>query len=113
MTERLFVYGTLGPGRPNEHILKNIGGNFQKAFIYGSLVDEGWGAALGYPGIVLDAKADKVQGFLFSSNHLANHWAELDNFEGEAYQRVLTQVELEDKTIVEAYVYALKDNQVG
>lgn len=22
----LFVYGTLGPGRPNAHILENIGG---------------------------------------------------------------------------------------
>lgn len=26
MTERLFVYGTLGPGRPNEHVLRDIGG---------------------------------------------------------------------------------------
>jgi gamma-glutamylcyclotransferase (GGCT)/AIG2-like uncharacterized protein YtfP len=26
MTEKLIVYGTLGPGRPNEHVLKAIGG---------------------------------------------------------------------------------------
>ena len=108
MTERLFVYGTLGPGRPNEHILKDIGGEFQMAFVSGTLLNAGWGAALGYPGIILDEKADKVQGFLFSSNQLVNHWAELDNFEGEAYERVLTQVELEDKTMVKAYVYTLK-----
>ncbi|MCT7653989.1 hypothetical protein MBH78_02755 [Oceanimonas sp. NS1] len=27
MTTRLFVYGTLGPGRPNEHVLTAIGGS--------------------------------------------------------------------------------------
>lgn len=29
MIERLFVYGSLGPGRPNEHVLAVIGGNWQ------------------------------------------------------------------------------------
>ncbi|MGI4199102.1 gamma-glutamylcyclotransferase family protein, partial [Klebsiella pneumoniae] len=28
--ESLFVYGTLGPGRPNAHILENIGGTWQE-----------------------------------------------------------------------------------
>ncbi len=27
VTKQLFVYGTLGPGRPNEHMLKAIGGS--------------------------------------------------------------------------------------
>ena len=31
--ERLFVYGTLGPGRPNEHILLKIGGTWQPASV--------------------------------------------------------------------------------
>ena len=28
MIQRLFVYGTLAPGRPNEHVLREIGGSF-------------------------------------------------------------------------------------
>ncbi len=31
--ESLFVYGTLGPGRPNAHILENIGGTWQEGHV--------------------------------------------------------------------------------
>jgi len=108
MIKNLFVYGTLAPGRPNEHILKNIGGSRGKARITGTLHHEGWGAAMGYPGITLDKDGDKVEGFLFSSEKIAEHWPELDEFEGEAYERVLTTVELKNKTIVDAFIYTLK-----
>ena len=50
--ESLFVYGTLGPGRPNAHILENIGGTWQEGHVGGSLLEKGWGAKMGYPGIV-------------------------------------------------------------
>jgi len=108
MIKKLFVYGTLGPGRPNEHILRNIGGSWEVASVTGTLHHEGWGAAVGYPGITLDKDGDKVEGFLFSSVNIAEHWSELDEFEGEAYERVLTTVELQNKTIVKAFVYTLK-----
>ncbi|KAB0731143.1 gamma-glutamylcyclotransferase, partial [Pseudomonas aeruginosa] len=26
--QRLFVYGSLGPGRPNEHLMQKIGGQW-------------------------------------------------------------------------------------
>ncbi|HSE41878.1 MAG TPA: gamma-glutamylcyclotransferase, partial [Acidobacteriota bacterium] len=42
--KRLFVYGTLAPGRPNEHILGQIGGSFEPATVIGTLYQEGWGA---------------------------------------------------------------------
>jgi len=29
MVKKLFVYGTLGLGRPNEHVLKAIGGRWE------------------------------------------------------------------------------------
>ncbi|MEM6768042.1 MAG: gamma-glutamylcyclotransferase, partial [Bacteroidota bacterium] len=51
---KLFVYGTLGPGRPNEHILSSIGGSWQAGSVKGNLYEEGWGAVMGFPGIVLD-----------------------------------------------------------
>jgi gamma-glutamylcyclotransferase (GGCT)/AIG2-like uncharacterized protein YtfP len=29
----LFVYGTLGPGRPNAHVLEGIGGSWQEGHV--------------------------------------------------------------------------------
>ncbi|NHH99730.1 gamma-glutamylcyclotransferase [Oceanimonas sp. MB9] len=107
MTTRLFVYGTLGPGRPNEHVLTAIGGSWETATITGTLRQEGWGAAMGYPGIDLDDNGGKIEGFVFSSQNLSEHWAALDEFEGEGYERVLTKVTLTNGSTVEAYVYTL------
>jgi gamma-glutamylcyclotransferase (GGCT)/AIG2-like uncharacterized protein YtfP len=68
MTHRLFVYGTLAPGRPNEHVLADVPGEWEPATVTGTLFQEGWGAAVGYPGIVLDEHGGEVEGFLFSSS---------------------------------------------
>ena len=108
MKECLFVYGTLGPNRPNEHILKNIGGSFEEASVLGILYNEGWGSEMGYPGIILDPKGEKVKGFLFSSSKLNKHWPELDEFEGSAYKRVLAEVGIKNKTTLQAFIYVLK-----
>ncbi len=109
MVERLFVYGTLGPNRPNEHILADIGGSWQDATVEGMLKQQGWGAEMGYPGIVLsDDSGQKVSGFLFLSENLTNNWQMLDDFEGEGYQRVLTKAKLNDGNFVDAFVYVLK-----
>ena len=107
--EKLFVYGTLGPGRPNEHILKNIGGTWKDAFVFGELFEEGWGAEKGFPGIRFENKVAKVRGFVFYSENLKDHWKELDAFEGAAYQRIKTEVILIDtEEVIEVDVYALK-----
>jgi gamma-glutamylcyclotransferase (GGCT)/AIG2-like uncharacterized protein YtfP len=53
MTDRLFIYGTLAPGRPNEHVLADVPGTWERATVRGKLLDEGWGAEVGYPGIAL------------------------------------------------------------
>ena len=105
---RLFVYGTLAPGRPNEHVLADIQGKWEPATIMCTLVPDGWGAAAGYPGIILNEHGDEVEGLLFSSEKLDEHWARLDEFEGEGYERVLTSVKRRDGTAVEAYVYRLR-----
>ena len=110
MTENLFVYGTLGPDRPNEHILKAIGGVWENATLRGKLRQEGWGAEMGYPGIDLDENGEEVKGFLFISKNLSNHWEMLDNFEGDGYERVVTKAKLEDGSIVDAYIYVLRSN---
>ena len=107
--QKLFVYGSLGPGRVNEHMLRNIGGTWKKGFVWGKLYEEGWGAEMGFPGIRLDRKVEMIRGHIFYSNELEQHWAELDEFEGEAYQRIKTTIILEDsKEEVDAYIYSLK-----
>lgn len=110
MTHRLFVYGTLAPGRPNEHVLANVPGVWEPATVRGTLFPEGWGAAAGYPGIVLDERGSEINGLLVSSESLAEHWARLDDFEGEGYERVLTKATLADGTAVNAYIYRLNGN---
>lgn len=105
--QKLFIYGTLATGRPNEHKLNDIEGSWQKAKVKGYLKEEGWGSNMGYPGITLDEKAPFVDGFLFISNQLNEKWNMLDKFEGSEYKRVLTKVILEDEEITEAYIYAL------
>jgi len=42
----------------------------------------------GYPGIDLVNNGEEVEGFLFTSEALSDHWATLNEFEDEAYERV-------------------------
>jgi gamma-glutamylcyclotransferase (GGCT)/AIG2-like uncharacterized protein YtfP len=113
MTDRLFVYGTLAPGRPNEHVLAEVRGTWEPATVRGTLLQEGWGAAAGYPGIVLDDHADEVSGLIFASEELSAHWTRLDQFEGAGYERVLTSAKLQDGMLVEAHIYVLSRSTGG
>jgi gamma-glutamylcyclotransferase (GGCT)/AIG2-like uncharacterized protein YtfP len=54
----------------------------------------------------LDASGDEVQGFLFSSDVLAEHLPHLDAFEGNGYERVKTPVQLV-AGMVDAFIYVL------
>lgn len=104
----LFVYGTLGPGRPNAHIMENIGGSWQQGYVCGNLREAGWGAAMGFPGIELTLEGEQIAGYVFSSANLPAHWAMLDAFEGEGYQRVPVEVVLQDGSTLMSEIYALK-----
>jgi len=109
MIERLFVYGSLAPGQANAHVLADVPGTWQPATVRGKLFSEGWGAAIGYPGIIPDESGDEVPGLVFSSEALSRHWPRLDEFEGEGYERVQIKATLEDGTLVDAFIYALRD----
>lgn len=89
---RLAVYGTLGPGRSNHHQLSGLSGRWMEGTVSGQLIQDGWGAALGYPGIVLDNDGPTVDVQLFESLDLPEHWARLDEFEGSGYWRTVTTV---------------------
>lgn len=107
MIEHLFVYGTLAPGEPNEHMLAPLAGRWRPASVRGTLHPEGWGAALGYPALVPEEDGDEVEGLLFSSPELAGHWDRIDRFEGEGYERARVRVRLAGGSEVESWVYVL------
>ena len=108
MVERLFTYGSLQPGGPNEHVLASVEGSWEAAVIRGELVDAGWGASLGYPGLVLDDDGAEIRGYVFSSPHLQFQWTQLDELEGEEYERVTAIVTFADGQEVPAQVYVLR-----
>ena len=54
-----------------------------------------------------------IEGYVFQSAHLGEHWRTLDDFEGADYVRVLTMATLESGEVVEAYVYALAKGEAG
>ncbi len=110
---RLFVYGTLAPGRPNAHVLAELGATWTPAVVHGHLVAEGWGAEAGYPGILLDDSAPGVDGLLCESADLPEHWDRLDDFEGPGYERVLVTAHLADGLTVPAFVYTIRPSSLG
>jgi gamma-glutamylcyclotransferase (GGCT)/AIG2-like uncharacterized protein YtfP len=107
--ERLFIYGSLEPGQPNEHVLTAIGGEWEPAVVKGNLIQAGWGANMGYPGLTIDECGTDIHGHIFTSSNLSAEWASLDDFEGEEYQRIVTTVTLLSGEPVSAHVYVLRD----
>lgn len=108
---RLATYGSLGPGRPNHHHLSNLAGFWLKGTVRGRLVEEGWGASMGYPGLVLDPAGPKITVDLLESADLPRHGPRLDAFEGEGYRRVVTEVAAPDG-VRHACIYVLAQEAV-
>lgn len=109
--DRLFVYGTLAPGRPNAHVLADVPGSWQAATVRGTRVARGWGAAVGYPGLVPSADGESggvVHGFVFTSPALGAQWRRLDEFEGDGYARVTVRATLDTGLVVHAQAYAVR-----
>jgi len=105
---RLAVYGSLAPGKQNHGQLAGLKGTWSRGTVHGKLFPEGWGATMGYPGLILDPQGDAVEVNVFESPDLPEAWARLDDFEGSGYRRVLTQVTQEDRqTLAHIYVLAL------
>lgn len=54
-----------------------------------------------------------IEGYVFQSAHLGEHWPMLDEFEGADYVRVLTKATLANGEVVKAHVYALAVGKAG
>ncbi len=105
---RLATYGTLAPGRVNNHELAGLNGHWRQGTVRGRLFEIGWGAALGYPGMILDPSAKFIEVHVFESPDLPDHWQRLDEFEGKGYRRVVTKVCTADGDI-DASIYVVNE----
>jgi gamma-glutamylcyclotransferase (GGCT)/AIG2-like uncharacterized protein YtfP len=103
---RLAVYGTLAPGQVNHHEVADLKGEWLQGTVNGHRFEVGWGAALGFPGLILDPSGPLVTVYLLESFDLPANWARLDEFEGPGYRRVVTTVRLATGE-PDAYIYEL------
>ncbi|CAG67616.1 MULTISPECIES: gamma-glutamylcyclotransferase family protein [Acinetobacter] len=107
---RLFAYGTLRPDQPNAHILAKLNGEWQTGYVHGVIHTLDWGPDQGLPAIVLDSSAPQVEGLVFSSDQLEDHWQMLDEFEGFQYERVMIDVLLDSNQWIQAWTYQMNPN---
>jgi gamma-glutamylcyclotransferase (GGCT)/AIG2-like uncharacterized protein YtfP len=103
---RLATYGTLAPGRENHGQLSELSGRWLAGQVRGKLLEAGWGAALGYPGLILDPVGPLVEVLVFESRELPDHWQRLDAFEGAGYRRVAVDVSTAEG-VLPASIYVL------
>jgi gamma-glutamylcyclotransferase (GGCT)/AIG2-like uncharacterized protein YtfP len=104
---RLVTYGTLAPGRPNHHQLDGLDGRWIAGEVHGWLHEAGWGAALGYPALILDPGGPAISVYVFEARDLPDHWSRLDDFEGGGYSRVVTTVSTPEGDL-NASIYVLR-----
>ena len=107
---RLATYGTLAPGRANAHQLAGLAGSWCVGTVQGELVEAGWGAAMGYPGLVLTEAGGAIEVHVLESHDLPDHWARLDAFEGAGYERVSVKVMCEGREVM-ASIYVIANPQ--
>jgi gamma-glutamylcyclotransferase (GGCT)/AIG2-like uncharacterized protein YtfP len=109
LIEHLFIYGTLVPGRPNGHVLADLRGLWQMASVRGHLVQEGWGAQMGYPAFRPGDDGETIFGVVISSPDLHLKWPELDTFEGPGYRRIGVDAHIAGNAILPAQIYAISE----
>jgi gamma-glutamylcyclotransferase (GGCT)/AIG2-like uncharacterized protein YtfP len=109
---RLATYGSLAPGRPNHSHVAGLRGRWVPGEVCGRLVQEGWGATLGYPALVLDPDGPGVAVQVLESDDLLAHSDRLDAFEGPGYERVATSVRT-SQGVVEACIYVTTGPAAG
>jgi gamma-glutamylcyclotransferase (GGCT)/AIG2-like uncharacterized protein YtfP len=106
---RLATYGSLAPGRANHHQVAALRGSWREGHVRGRLIGAGWGAALGYPALVLDPDGVDVPVHILESDDLPAYWSRLDELEGSDYQRVVVTVRT-PKGEIDASIYELADD---
>jgi hypothetical protein len=99
---RLIVYGSLAPGGVNAFMLAGLVGGGDPCRIRGRM-----GAYLGFKSFRYDPQGREHPAWLFSSADLPRIIPELDDFEGEAYERRIIPARVSGRWVM-AQVYAGK-----
>lgn len=107
-SRRLAVYGSLAPGGSNHGVVAPLGGRWTGGRVRGHLHEPGWGAGVGYPGLVWDPGGAEVAVQVLESEALALDWERIDAFEGPDYVRILVPVELDGGGELVANLYAMR-----
>jgi gamma-glutamylcyclotransferase (GGCT)/AIG2-like uncharacterized protein YtfP len=107
--QSIIIYGTLAPNRPNHSKIEHINGKWTKGVVMGKLVNEGWGAALGYFGFKHSSmeEQENIEAYMLISDELVDNWAYLDEFEGDQYRRILAKFELDNGAVGVGNIYAI------
>lgn len=108
--QKLAVYGTLAPGRPNHHVVAPLGGQwFDGLVVFGERLAAGWGAQFGYPAIRYCLSGEDIPVHLLVSRELPHHWPRLDAFEGAEYRRILVPLFRSGNFVTVANLYEARN----
>ena len=99
---RLIVYGSLAPGEANAFMLADLPGEWRPCRIRGHL-----GAFRGFKSFRYDPRGPEHPAWLLVSTELPRIIPELDDFEGEAYERLIIPAKVNGSWVM-AQVYAGK-----
>jgi gamma-glutamylcyclotransferase (GGCT)/AIG2-like uncharacterized protein YtfP len=97
--ERLVVYGSLAPGGSNAFMLERIPGEWHQCRIRGHL-----GHYRGFKSFQYDPQGPEHAAWLVASSELPRVLPDLDDFEGEEYERIIIPARVEGQWIM-AQVY--------
>jgi hypothetical protein len=95
-------------------MLASYAGVWTRGYVRGDLVNAGWGATGGFPGLIPRDDGPWVPVQVFESPSLGEAWPVLDAFEGAEYRRVIVPVYSEDRdrrVLYTANIYALANDQ--
>jgi hypothetical protein len=97
--ERLIVYGSLAPGGSNAFLLAGLVGEWYHCVIRGYL-----GRYRGFKVFRYDPGGPEHEAWLLESEDLPKFIQELDDFEGEEYERIIIPAQVDGRWI-KAQVY--------
>ena len=110
--KKLIVYGSLAPNAENHWVVEHIKGNWQKGIVKGLLLQEGWGAEMGYLGFkhTESDNQETIKVVALLSDELPANWQAIDEFEGDEYKRVLATYQLNNGQIGVGFIYAINED---
>jgi gamma-glutamylcyclotransferase (GGCT)/AIG2-like uncharacterized protein YtfP len=97
--ERLIVYGSLAPGEANHFLLASLTGEWYRCRIRGHM-----GHYRGFKSFRFDPQGPEHPAWLLESAELPRVISDLDDFEGEEYERITIPAQVNDRRIM-AQVY--------